>query len=202
MELLKAEIIAQAIIEKLLPHCEEGRLHIAGSIRRKKADVGDIEILCIGKKIPFGQPALFEEVETELSYTLAQEFVNTVNNLGSVLQGSPTGNAMKILLPEGIKLDLFIPNEYDYFRMLAIRTGSQWYAHNIIAVGWRKQGWVGTENGLRKIHQCFQVNRDTDTKKKWKCQWTHPTLPPVWKSEEEFFEWINVPYINPEKRNQ
>lgn len=200
MEYVKAKAIADGLMEKLAPHCEPGFCHIAGSIRRKKPDVGDVEIVCLAKKVASGQAALFETEETQLTYSVSPFFIRTVATLGTILQGSAIGNSMKIMLPEGIKLDLFMPNDFDYYRMLAIRTGSAEYSHQVIAIGWRKQGWVGTENGLRLQSQCIQVNRDDEQKKKWKCQWTHPTLPPVWKSEEEFFEWIKVPFVEPEKR--
>lgn len=199
MELLKAQAIANTLIEKLRPHCE--KINIAGSIRRQKTKVGDIEIVCLAKKVASGQAALFEAEETQLTYSVSPFFIRTVAEFGTILQGSATGNSMKIMLPEGIKLDLFMPNDFDYYRMLAIRTGSAEYSHQVIAIGWRKQGWVGTENGLRLQSQCIQVNRDDEAKKKWKCQWTHPTLPPVWKSEEEFFEWIKVEYVEPKYRN-
>lgn len=34
-------------------------------------------------------------------------------------------------------------------------------------------------------------------KSKWKCVGDFVTLPPVWKSEEEFFNWINVKMLHP-----
>jgi len=47
MELEKAKAIAEELKELLAPACE--RIRIAGSIRRRKPDVGDIEILAIPK---------------------------------------------------------------------------------------------------------------------------------------------------------
>lgn len=46
--LSEAKTIALEIYELLKPHCE--RIKIAGSIRREKAFVNDIEIVCIPKK--------------------------------------------------------------------------------------------------------------------------------------------------------
>ena len=43
--LLHASHVGQDLMELLAPYCE--RLAIAGSIRRRKPDVGDIELLCI-----------------------------------------------------------------------------------------------------------------------------------------------------------
>ena len=55
MELQKAYKIAQQLVHVLKPHC--ARIEIAGSIRRMKAQVGDIEIVCIPKPYETG---LFE----------------------------------------------------------------------------------------------------------------------------------------------
>ena len=42
-----AEPVAERLVEQLRPYCE--RIQIAGSIRRRKWAVGDIELLCIPK---------------------------------------------------------------------------------------------------------------------------------------------------------
>ncbi|MBU2597552.1 MAG: hypothetical protein KJ757_08345 [Planctomycetes bacterium] len=49
MELQKAKAIAEELKSLLEPACE--RITIAGSIRRQKPDVGDIELLCIPKYV-------------------------------------------------------------------------------------------------------------------------------------------------------
>ena len=51
----EAQAIAQEVVEQLRPHCE--RIVVAGSIRRKKSEVGDIEIVAIPKPYSSG---LFE----------------------------------------------------------------------------------------------------------------------------------------------
>jgi len=48
MELLPATQIAEAIIEKLAPYCKI--INIAGSIRRQKTEVKDIELVVLPKK--------------------------------------------------------------------------------------------------------------------------------------------------------
>ena len=47
MELEKARAIAEELKSLLEPGCE--RIPIAGSIRRRKSDIGYIELLCIPK---------------------------------------------------------------------------------------------------------------------------------------------------------
>jgi len=98
-----------------------------------------------------------------------------------------------------INLDLFMPEPHDYYRQLAIRTGSAEYAQKVIASGWRRIGWVGTENGLRLEKECYPKDLGGG-KKKWICAKQAPTLPPVWESEEAFFSWLNVEWVEQNNR--
>lgn len=47
MILSRAKVLAEEVRQVLAPYCEQ--IEIAGSIRREKAEVGDIEIICIPK---------------------------------------------------------------------------------------------------------------------------------------------------------
>jgi len=59
MNLESAQTLAEALKHHLEPYCE--RIEIGGSIRRKKPEVKDIELICIPKfaKISTGQATLF-----------------------------------------------------------------------------------------------------------------------------------------------
>lgn len=192
MKLETAQKIAVAICYKLQPFCS--RINIAGSVRRKKPEVKDIEIVCLPELVEIGMPDLFggskrTEIHSEFVYM-------TCEILGKVLKGQPTGRYMQIELPEGVNLDLFMPQVSDYFRQYAIRTGSADYSAKVIAAGWVKAGWVGTEAGLRRADECRRV-----ADSKWECTANNPTLPPIWESEQDFFQFIGVEWIAPEKRN-
>lgn len=189
MELNQAYQKAQIIQEKLRPFCEI--INIAGSIRRMKPDVKDIEIVALPKTIE--EPDGFFEAKQ----VRHPDFIKTVNGLGKALKGKvETGRMVQIQIDSDIKLDLFIPQKEDYYRQYAIRTGSADYSGKTIAAGWKEKGWCGTEDGLRLVSQCKEVSKN-----KWVCIVDNPTLPPVWQSEEEFFEWINIEWVEPEKRN-
>ena len=91
MEYSKAILIAEKVKAELAPHCE--RIEIAGSLRRKKEFVGDIEIVAIPKDYEIG---LFESG------------IATVINKWPKLKGElPCKNTQR-MLPEGIKLDLLV----------------------------------------------------------------------------------------------
>jgi DNA polymerase/3'-5' exonuclease PolX len=169
------------------------RTDIAGSIRRESPLVNDIEILCIPKtQIDSFQTALFSDPIPQ--YKPLTLFVKAVSSLGITIYGNAYGRSMQILLPEGVKLDLFIPQENDYFRQLAIRTGSHEYCSSVIAPAWKKKGWCGTSEGLRRISDCSCENN------KWECVASNPEKPPVWTSEKEFFDWLEIIYTEPKKR--
>lgn len=81
----KAKKIAIEICQTLQPYCET--LNIAGSIRRQKMEVHDIEILCVPKRIRVGnQMDIFGEVS--MQNLVHPEFVKAVNELGLCFQGS------------------------------------------------------------------------------------------------------------------
>lgn len=156
--------------------CEQ--LEVAGSVRRLKDDVKDIEVVaCIPK--PF---------RTRL-YCIMDELCYHKKGQadGKYMQWYHKGT--------GIVIDLFLPAKDDFFRQLAIRTGSADFTRDKIATGWVKLGWVGTDNGLRRQSQCIKKSG------KWICTAQDPELPPVWKSEEEFFKWLGLAWVEPDLRN-
>lgn len=184
--------IAVDICYKLQPFCE--KINIAGSVRRKKKEPKDVEIICIAKTQEVKD--LFGIKTGEIKNT---SFIHLVSKLGEIIKGTPMGKMMQIKLPEGIMLDLFMPDSFDYYRQYAIRTGSSDYSFKVIANGWKKKGWCGSDRGLRKISDCIEA-KTPDGKSKWKCVNEKAELPPCWKSEEEFFNWINIKILPPHER--
>lgn len=190
MQLAQAQKIAIDLCYQLQPHCH--KINIAGSIRRKQPDVKDIEIVCTPIKQPCGQASLFDAVAEA---AVPKFFEELVHSFGTVEIGKPNGRYMRIMLPEKIKLDLFMPQEQDFYRQLTIRTGSSRYVAMIIAPAWKKKGWCGTEQGLRKIIDCKAVDEH-----KWKIINPNGQQPPWWTSEHEFFNWLNLKWIEPHLR--
>jgi DNA polymerase/3'-5' exonuclease PolX len=203
MHLYYAKTIADNLKNELADHCTH--LHIAGSIRRKKEEVKDIEVVCIPKQAISETRNLFNEVIAS-TRIIDPRFEAIVKNWGRVVKGKITGRYMQIettQVIEGISyiinIDLFMPQQHDYYRQLAIRTGSSEYARRFIASMWKARGWCGTEDGLRKIKECVEIYD-----KKWVLQKQYqdsPTLPPIWQSEAEVFKWLDVQYLAPEQRN-
>ena len=160
--------------ETLVPHCDPGRCVIAGSIRRRKPDVHDIEIVCVPKHIPSG---LFGDESV-----VSPGFITAVN-AWKKLKGEPTGRYTKRLLPDleerdGIPIDLFIANPDNWGLILAIRTGSADYSHKVLARAWCAAGYHSLDG-----HLCTRAHRI-----------------PV-REEHDLFDLIHVPWIAPEARN-
>ena len=185
--------VADYLVKLLAPHCD--RIHLAGSLRRIRPDVKDIEIVCMPKK-ERKEGLLFEEQAELITSRDFTEALATITDI--VVKGNVDGRQMQIRtnskICPGIYLDLFMPRPDDYYRIYTIRTGSAEYSHHIIAGRWKANGWVGTDGGLRKESECIEKSG------KWLCIAKKPQLPPVWNSEMEFYAWLGLPYIDPQLR--
>ncbi len=118
--------IAERIRQQLAPHCE--RVEIAGSIRRKKSEIGDIEIVLIAK--PY-------------TVDLLASGVAMVIDQWPAVRGQLPCKYTQRILPEGIKLDLFFARPENWGFIFAIRTGSAEFSHRVLGMGWRQRGYEG-----------------------------------------------------------
>ncbi len=208
MILQNAYSIVSQLYDHLQPHCL--KIEIAGSVRRQVADVNDLELACLPKYEE--QKDLFGNLTGIIRCT---SFINALPAIGNHISGDfSTGRHLKFEVNgAGIKLDLFCPQPHDYYRILAIRTGSRDYSQRIIATAWLKKGWCGTPDGLRLIEESERKITGGKTtligegerkilggKTVWSCNHHNPTLPPAWQSEEEFFNWLGIPFLNPKFR--
>jgi DNA polymerase/3'-5' exonuclease PolX len=134
--LADAEIIAKEVVKVLSPHCR--RIEIAGSIRRKKPDVGDIEIVAIPNMLP--SIDMFGNSGTPVSEL---DVFNFNTELGRLIK---KGSKYKqIELFSGLALDLFIvlpPAQWGVIFM--IRTGSWEYSKHMVTT--KKAGGVLPSN--------------------------------------------------------
>ncbi len=197
MELRKALHIAKQVVDALAPHCDI--INVAGSCRREKPEVKDIEVVALPKMV--SGKDLFDQPTAPIR---SIDFREAVMGLGVGMKGTSLGRYTQVHLStsEGIiALDLFMPEAADYYRQFAIRTGSAEWTARFIAGGWVKLGWCGTDQGLRMQSQCHG-ERGPDHKMHWKCVVAkhQQMLPPVWKSEEDFFEWLKVAWVPPKYR--
>jgi len=121
--LSEAEAIANKLIAILAPYCE--RIEIAGSIRRKKPEVGDIEIVTIPKM--FSENDLFGALMGR--HSALDDF--DYSQIGTLVKGG--SRYKQIELTGGISLDLFIvlpPAQWGVIFM--IRTGPDTFSKRMV----------------------------------------------------------------------
>lgn len=153
MLLNKAEEIANKYVELLKPFCK--RIEIAGSVRRRKPEVKDIEIVCIRNT------------------KYLRNFVDTVASLRKI-KGSPIGKYTHRSLPEGILLDLFMCFEDNWGLIFAIRTGSADFSHLVLGNAWVKAGYNSADGFLKKDCRLVPVKEEEDLFKLCKLKFIPP----------------------------
>ena len=170
MEINRASTIAEEIMGLLDGSCD--RKEIAGSIRRRKPDVGDIEILCI-PRFEGGADSLDRRVQGLMFQGV---LALRLNRLGRKVYGPK--NKLMVHVPSGIGVDIFSTTEECWPVSLVVRTGGK--QTNIrISMAAQERGYqfhaygsgFSTANGEIVCH-----------------------------SEQEVFEAVGLPYQAPEER--
>lgn len=118
IELRRAGLIADLIVQKLTPHCE--RIEVAGSIRRKRPWVHDIDIVLIPKDLWNIHAVIMQLCSPAL-----------MKMSGKMIVRADIGN---------IPADFYFATSERWATLLLIRTGST--EHNIeLATMAKKKGW-------------------------------------------------------------
>jgi DNA polymerase/3'-5' exonuclease PolX len=159
MKLEIAKQIADKVLLQLQPHCE--RIAIAGSIRRKKEEVKDIEIVAIPKPFEVG---------------LFSSGIASVVNQWEKVKGELPCKYTQRILPEGIKLDLFFAEPENWGLIFAIRTGSAEYSHKILASGWVKAGYTSREGYLWHGNDRYNCREEIDLFNRIQLKYVEPEL--------------------------
>jgi DNA polymerase (family 10) len=139
MELLKAQQTAEEVKGKLLPYCS--MIEIAGSIRRKKEFVHDLDIVVIPSN--------------------EGQFIYALQSLGKIKMGGQ--KLIRCELPSGFVLDIYIATPETWATLLLIRTGSK--ESNIRLCSLAKQKGMKLHadgSGLFKISTCERIAGDTE----------------------------------------
>lgn len=170
MELEKAREIAGSLKELLESACE--RIVIAGSIRRQKPEVGDIELLAIPKYV-----AGVDQLDKEIGGLFIQHILGfRLNKKGSKVYGPK--NKLLLHIESGIGVDIFSTTEECWPVALVIRTGPK-ESNVAIATAAQRKGWR-----LRAYGSGFDTPNGSIH-----CQ-----------SEREVFELVGLPYQQPWER--
>jgi DNA polymerase/3'-5' exonuclease PolX len=155
--------MAEDVLNTLKPHCD--RILIARSIRRQRPEVKDCELVAIPKHLPGG---LFGDLPE-----VSPGFVAAVNQWPKVL-GEPTGRYTQRLLSDDFKLDLFIADAENWGLILAMRTGSAMFSHEVLANTWVRLGYTSVKGRLTRGGQVIPIREETDLLALLKLPWVEP----------------------------
>jgi len=165
--------LADALVDRLSPVC--ARIEIAGSIRRKQAEIGDIELLAV----PFPVLDLFEQPtgQTEVDLLLAQWPVEVIKNGEKYKQFIVTSTH-----GHPVQVDLFLqPDPATWGVNMLIRTGPANFSKKMVTPK-RSGGWMPDAYTVRDARIWLPYER-LET-----------------PEEEDIFRLYGLEYIEPEYR--
>jgi DNA polymerase/3'-5' exonuclease PolX len=176
--------IAEDVKDKLALFC--ARIEIGGSIRRKRSECGDIEIVCIPKMMAMPNADLFHPiVDVRLPMfvnTIEEYFLPDIAKKHDIkLIGDPAvGKYIRRITPGGIQLDIFVAERDNWGYILVLRTGGKTFNRWLVGPkGLKAQGYT-------PVGGCITRTRDGVVM----------STP----EEEDVFKLLRMPYRRPEYR--
>jgi len=162
--------VAKKIVQELSPACE--RVEIAGSLRRGKPAVHDIDIILL--------PRSPSSVGLQSSVSSLDEVISALINRGSLIVVREGDKIRSFIAAKtGIPVDVYVATHDTWATLLLIRTGSK--EHNIqLAQRARQLGMKLRASGDGIENQGGELIKI--------------------QSEDEIFSLLKVPYLPPEKR--
>ena len=194
----KALQLAQEFLFVIEPVCEQ--IQIAGSLRREKPEVKDIEIVAIPRIKIQTTKDLFDQVteEREVSFLENHLFDLIHENSGwdwgldgELKRNGPRYKRFRHELTD-ICLDLFITTKAGWGGALAIRTGPADFSKALVTLALRQRKHVA--DGYL-IHQHRKSRKGCA--KGAACHLIMPT-----PTEEDFFAALILPWVNPQGRTE
>lgn len=186
MNYLIAKHFADELIVGLAPSCL--RIEVAGSVRRKKPEVKDIELVCIPRpgapRPEFGQKPFLSHLEHALHEMEQAEMLGSrIKDGQKYKQIVINTKGLGFITTELFKLDLFIVRPETWGVQFAIRTGPAEFSHRLVT----KQEWGGLLPDHMKVEDGLLW--DTETRQ------VIPTL-----EEQDFFAAIGLEWFEPTER--
>jgi DNA polymerase/3'-5' exonuclease PolX len=135
--LAEAEQIANTIVADLEPFC--ARIAVAGSVRRMKAMVGDIELVAVPR---YESAGLFGDRTTNLLW----QHLHAGDTYRFTKGDNPAGRYYQLALPAypGLQFDLFLAQPDNWGLTLLVRTGSAEFSAAVLA-RWKRVQGIGRE---------------------------------------------------------
>ena len=162
MSLRTARAVAAEMVEALRPYCH--RVAVAGSIRRGRDWINDIEIVAIPKST-VRQPDvdIFGEPMGKAVTVRDPGFVMVVDSLANhIVKGKVSdGRYVQFFTGDGVKVDLFMCQPETWGYIMAIRTGSSDFSR-ALAMRWVQLGYKGMEGQLTRFGKPVPTPEEAD----------------------------------------
>lgn len=196
LPLAEAEALAEAVAALLRPSCV--RLEVAGSIRRRNPDVGDVELVAIPlveterRVVDLFGTEEAEEVDRLHARCVALLEAGTFAHRPDKNGRASFGPKAKRLLYRGTALDLFCTTEEQFGVILLLRTGPAAFTQQMVLKrslgGWLPRGLFWRDGHLWKLPAPYTADLAEHA---WKIK--TPT-------EESVFAAYGWPFVPPEQR--
>lgn len=169
MTLAFAKSFAAKIVAELAPHCD--RIEVAGSIRRGRPNVNDIDIVCIPKGIE-GRESIIQRCRAK------GHLLKSGGQYVELLYMTKEGPAqLDLWFAHAGKSDLFSREPSNWGMLLLARTGSKEHNIKLAALAKSKGLTFSPHQGITDGDQIVAS-----------------------LTEESIFARLGLPYIEPEKR--
>ncbi len=179
---VQAQSVADILTAKLEAGCI--KVAVAGSLRRGKEAVGDVEIVYVPNFVPvqsgdlFGGTEPMNAADLIINGWLQRGVLNKrLNSKGSEMWGEK--NKLAVHVATGIPVDLFATTEDCWENYMVCRTGGA-ETNKEICMAANRKGWTWNPYGRGFTDDEGQIIPVT--------------------SEREVFELVGLPYLPPEKR--
>ncbi len=174
--LAEAGRIAGEIVADLTPWCE--RIAIAGSVRRGRETVGDIELVAIPRYEPAG---LFGDLRANALWA----HLHAGDAYRFVKGDNPDGRYYQLAMPAhpDLQIDLFLAQRDNWGLTLLVRTGSAEFSTAMLAHWKRRQGIGRDGAGSVDGRLASRDGRAVPT-----------------PEEDTVFALLGLPFVPPERR--
>jgi DNA polymerase/3'-5' exonuclease PolX len=179
LSLVEARSIADTLQSKLKPYCKPGKCTAAGSVRRERPDVGDIELVCLPRFGPVKKNGELFPVSRNLVIHYLQKQYRQYHGIQPV-KGGPRYHQF---LYGSTQIDLFMPLESQWGRILALRTGPAELSKKM-ALRWVQLGYEGVDGEL--LEHPFNG--------------LYSKSIPEFPTEQSFFDFLGWEYTEPKYR--
>lgn len=182
----EAKDVARELVRALEGHCE--RIIVAGSLRRRKAEVSDVEVLFIGKRQLHLPPGEIFKRMCDMADVAIEELVSKgvlkarLNTAGRPAWGEK--NKLAVHRATEMPVDLFKATVDNWWNYLVCRTGpadlNVKICNAAIAKGWK---WNPYGSGFSRGGPLAGETEEYKV-----------------ESEEAVFEFVGLPFLKPEAR--